>query len=165
MNVSEKRPAYKEPWFWMVFGPLVFVIIAGVGMVFVAFIGADDRVSDNYYKEGRMINNRFDAEHRAQALNITAQAQLTTSEIVLNLDGKQLPAQVQLEFSHPAEASKDKKAMLTRVGEHEYRGATPGKFTGRWYVILSAGQGESEWRITAEANFDESHTVNFIQGK
>lgn len=161
---QNKQPAYREPWFWMVFGPLIVVILFSCGFIYLAFIGADDRVYDDYYKQGRMINNRFEAEHRARDLQLEGRAEFNfdAQEVVVNLQGLQLPAELKLEVSHPAEAKQDAVTTLTRISEHTYRGALPRRFDGTWYLVLSAGAADSKWRITTEADFGQSSTVNFV---
>lgn len=160
---KNKQPAYREPWFWMVFGPLIVVVLFSCGFIYVAFVGADDRVFDDYYKQGRMINNRFAAETRARELGLggVAQFDFSTGEVLVDLQGQQLPGELKLQISHPAEARQDAETTLTRTGEYSYRGSLPREFDGSWYLIFTAGAGESSWRITAEADFSQSATVPF----
>lgn len=162
-NEKDKQPAYREPWFWMVFGPLIVVVLFSCVFAYVAFSGADDRVIDDYYKEGRMINNRFAAETRARELGLggVAEFDFSAGEVLVNLQGQQLPGELKLQISHPAEALQDTETTLTRTGENSYRGGLPSDFDGNWYLIFSAGAGESSWRITAEADFSQSSTVPF----
>lgn len=164
MTMQPERPAYREPWFWMVFAPLIVVVMASFGFMYVAFVGADDRVYDDYYKQGRMINKQFAAETRAQALQLKGEAQFdfAAGEVLLTLEGKQVPGELQLQISHPAQRRKDAALTLTRIGESMYRGELPQTFSGHRYLILSAGAEDSLWRITAEANFDQSVVVDFV---
>lgn len=165
MNSKQKnqQPAYREPWFWMVFAPLIVVVIFSCGFAYLAFVGADDRVLDDYYKQGRMINNRFAAETRARELELqgVAQFDFDAGEVLVNLHGQQLPGELILHFSHPAEAQQDGQTTLTRVAENAYRGGLPQQFNGSWYLIFSAGAGDSSWRITAQADFSQSATIPF----
>lgn len=160
---KDKQPAYREPWFWMVFGPLIVVVLFSSGFAYLAFVGADDRVFDDYYKQGRMINNRFAAETRARELGLSGAARFDFSagEVLVNLQGQQLPGELKLQISHPAEARQDTETTLTRIAEHSYRGSLPREFDGSWYLIFTAGAGESSWRITAEADFSQTSTVAF----
>lgn len=164
MKVEAKRAAYKEPWFWVVFTPLIVVITVSLSFAVVAFMGADDRVYDDYYKHGRTINNRFESQKRAQALQLAATVQFDfdVSEVRLTLSGDQRPGELQLTLSHPAEARRDMAITLTRVAQDTYRGHLTQPFSGHWYLILSAGAGDDLWRITAEADFQRSTRVDFV---
>lgn len=157
-------PAHREPWFWMVLAPLIVVVTASFGFIYIAFVGADDRVHDDYYKQGRMINKQFAAETRALELQLEGSARFdfVAAEVLLTLKGAQLPAELRLQVSHPAQKRKDVALTLTRVGENTYRGVLPQTFSGHWYLILSAGAEDSFWRITAEANFEQSADISFI---
>lgn len=161
---KDKGPAHREPWFWAVFAPLIVVIVFSFGFIYVAFVGADDRVSDDYYKQGRMINNLFEAEKRALALQQEGQAifNFAADEVAFELQGQQTPAQLSLQISHPAQSHRDVELTLKRVGEQSYRGELPVDLEGRWYVVVSAGAEASRWRLKSEADFDRSATVDFV---
>ena len=58
---QDVKPFYRKFWFWFVFTPLIVVVCVSLTMVTVAFRHADDVVIDNYYKEGRMINQTMGA--------------------------------------------------------------------------------------------------------
>lgn len=165
MNQTNKTPAYKEPWFWMVMGPLLVVVVVVLSMAGVAIWVADDRVQDNYYKEGRMINKHFAEEELALALNVSGviDFDFTAAEVLVDLDAAQLPAQLELTFSHPAEADNDLTVIMSRVDEQRYRADLPPLQPGRWYLIIANHQLEASerWRVTTEVNFRDGHRAPF----
>lgn len=165
LNNFVKVPAYKEPWFWAVFAPLIIVAVVSTVFVGAAFVGADDRVVDDYYKQGRMINNQFDAEHNALAMAISGRVVMDVSErrISVELNGRSNPLQLRLSFSHPSSAQLDRVITVERVSPGQYRSELEQALTGRWYLIVSADETElvSRWRVSTELDFSISDSVKF----
>ena len=158
--MMSKNPAYKEVWFWVVLSPLILVVLVCAVLLRFAIIGADDRVSDNYYKEGRMINNRFEAEQNAARLNLQGSVVFdeARSEVHASLTGDSLPETVQLTISHPATAALDKTLMLVRAGSI-YKAPLKIHFSGHQYVLLENVDSQNPWRLSTEINFNTSHSV------
>jgi len=164
MKPTTKTPAYKEPWFWAVMGPLLVVMVVTLSMVAVSVWVADDRVEDSYYKEGRMINKRFAEEEVALALGVqgTLEFDFTTAEVFAELEAKKHPAELALTFSHPSEANQDVSVVMQRVGERRYRADLPAISQGRWYLIISNNaEAADAWRVSTEVDLQRSHTAHF----
>lgn len=163
--IREKTPAYKEPWFWAVLGPLLLVIAVCSVFVTLAFVGADDRVYDDYYKQGRMINNQFASEEVAVGLGVEGELKVDVrnGEIWVNLDrGADTDALI-LAFSHPSQSSLDFKATLVEFQPGQFRGALKTKLEGRWYVILTSAKSSRQavWRVSTELDLSHTNTITF----
>lgn len=164
MKPTNKTPAYKEPWFWMVMGPLLVVMVVTMSMVAVAIWVADDRVEDNYYKEGRMINKRFAEEEvaLAQGVHGTLNFDFTTAEVFAELEAKKHPAELALTFSHPSEANHDVSVVMQRIGEGRYRADLPAISKSRWYLIIGNNtEAADAWRVSTEVDLQRSHSAHF----
>lgn len=166
MKQKEKAPAYKEPWFWMVMGPLLVVMMVTISMAVVAFRGADDRVEDSYFKQGRMINKRFAEEAAAMTLGVrgTLEFDFATGEVFAKLEAKELPADLVLTFSHPSDADRDLTLTMKPIGEGRYRADIPAVTAGRWYLIIGTDKAVDEagaWRVSTEADLQQSHIAHF----
>ncbi|HSX84641.1 MAG TPA: FixH family protein, partial [Cellvibrio sp.] len=81
------KPWYRQFWFWFVFSPLIYIIIMCSVTVTIALKGADDVIIDNYYKEGRMINQALEQDKRAQELGLSGELRFdrATGEVLLNI--------------------------------------------------------------------------------
>ncbi|WP_280522441.1 FixH family protein [Cellvibrio mixtus] len=81
------KPWYREFWFWFVFSPLIYIIIMCSITVTIALKGADDVIVDNYYKEGRMINQALEQDQRARDLGLSGDLRFdrTTGEVALSI--------------------------------------------------------------------------------
>jgi hypothetical protein len=165
MNETKKASAYKEPWFWAVMGPLLVVIMVSLSMAGVAIWGADDRVTDDYFKEGRMINKHFAAEALAMSLAVRGSLEFdfTTAEVFAQVEAKKLPAELELTLSHPSAAAQDMTLVMQRVGEGRYRADLPTLNQGRWYLIIGNHQASADdrWQVSTEVDFRRSNSAQF----
>ena len=155
------KPWYKETWFWLLISPMLTLIVSVPIMLTTAFKGADDRVLDDYYKEGRMINNRFEAKALALEHDITASIEFdwVTGEAWLNANQPLPSDSLRLFFSHPAKADLDFSLTLKQVSAQRYRADIPSMARGRWYLELEGDIEGETWRISDEVNLAETHTV------
>ncbi len=155
--------AYREPWFWAVFAPLIIIALVCSVLLSFAVVGADNRISDDYYKQGRMINNRFTAELHAEQLQIKGQLQLdrVTREVELALEGQQLPKAVTLRFSHPASAELDRALVLRQASPNRYFTQVESLPKGRYYLLLEGVSDEGAWRVNTEMDFDSVDSATF----
>ena len=70
LNDKDDGPWYKQFWAWFILTPLIVVVLVWIPFLTIVVKNADDTVIDNYYKEGRMINQRADQDRRAQTLGL-----------------------------------------------------------------------------------------------
>lgn len=136
------KPWYQEFWAWFILTPLIVVVIVGITLLTIAIKKSDDIVLDNYYKEGRMINQRIDQDAKAAALGLRAELRfdLEVGEILLTLTSKdniELPKKVILNLDHPFEESYDVTATMHQIVPGSYRTDIETRLTQRWYVRLS----------------------------
>lgn len=152
-------PWYKQFWPWFLIGILVFAVIIGLGLLFIALLNQDSMVRDNYYKEGRAINMHLGRDQMARDLNLAAQFSVDelTGEVSLTLSGdlESAPEDLQLDLISPSHADRDRVVLLKRVAEAQYSGQVSQKPEGRHYVDLSdpTRADESGWRLTDEVVF------------
>lgn len=132
------KPWYKETWFWLLISPMLTLIVTIPIMITTAFKGADDRVLDNYYKEGRMINHRFEELALAVELNIGGLLKLDwqTGELWFESNQALEGASIQVDFSHPARADLDFSLPLKAVDATRFRADLSVMQKGRWYFVL-----------------------------
>lgn len=162
------KPWYRQFWFWFVFGPLIFIIILCGFTVSIALKGADDVIIDNYYKEGRMINQALEQDKRASALGLMGDLRydLTSGEVVLAIanppaDPALMPDEMLLMMGHPVKAAKDQLIALKSVSPGHYRGELHSKPEYSWYLTLYpvtdlAQRNEAPWTLSGAINFQLS---------
>ena len=140
------QPWYRQPWPWILMAGPAFVIVAGVGMMAVAFTGADGVVAEDYYKRGLAINRELAREARAEAIGLHADVRLERGRVAASLSAREkLPERIQLTLAHPTRAGEDRVAWLVRVEGDRYEAPLPALAKGRWRMILETPQ----WRWSA----------------
>src|SRR5690606_8895555 len=131
------KPWYREPWCWFVLTPLIAVMFVSATLVSVAYIHSDDRVVDNYYKHGRMINQRLEQDVRALQWGIYATLTLDQQQLQLELaTDTAMPEALSLWLDHPFEENLDHFVLLSQQAPGHYHGQLPVS-SGHWYLTLT----------------------------
>jgi len=171
MKVEEDhRPWYRQFWLWVVLAPLITVVCVSTVMVSIAFYHADDVVMDNYYKQGRMINQVMEQDRRARELNLSAQLRFDqiTGEVFVKIPAHDaVPDKLLLLIDHPFEADLDQQIILQLVSAGHYRGELEASLAHSWYLSLlpeldKSKRKEAEWILSGQINFslNESTELN-----
>lgn len=164
---KDALPWYRQFWFWFLFAPLFVVVCVSLTLVTVAFRHADDVVVDNYYKEGRMINQTLEQDRRALALGLSAQLKFDreTGEVFVQVEQtnaseqNDLSEQLLLRLDHPFEADRDQRILLKQVSAGHYRGELSARPTHNWYLSLlpeadADKRADAEWLLSGNINFE-----------
>jgi len=158
-QAAEKTlPWYRQFWFWFVFGPLLFIMVLCGILVTIAFKNADDVVTDNYYKVGRMINQTLEQDVKAAELGLVAKVKIDqlTGDVILSLTGNHhFPKQLLLFLDNPAKANKDQQIVLTEIAAGEYRGTLSTAIEYAWYIALipeadASRRKDAEWLLSGQ---------------
>jgi uncharacterized protein len=163
-------PWYRQFWFWFVFGPLIFIIVLCMFTVSIAYHFSDDVVTDNYYKDGVMINKVLQQDQRAAALGLVAVVKFDklTGEILISIDGvKNLPKQLLLFMDNPVKKDKDQQFLLQEVSVGLYRSDLPNPPQFSWYLTLvpesdMAKRKKAEWSLSGEINFVDATETRLL---
>lgn len=159
------KPWYRQFWFWFVFSPLIYIIIMCSITVTIALKGADDVIIDNYYKEGRMINQALEQDKQAKALGLSGELSFdrTTGEVSLVIanppaDTALMPEQLLLLMGHPVKAAKDQLITLVAIAPGTYRGELVSEPDYSWYLTLYpikdiAQRNEAPWTLSGDIDF------------
>jgi len=166
-NGADIAPWYRQPWFWFVMSPLILVICVSLSFVTVSVFYADDRVVDNYYKQGRAINQSFAQDARARELNLDADLRFDrqTGEVLVQLEGEgQLPEKLHLRIGHPVNAEADESITLTLLRAGYYRGDFASALEHRRYLTLMPAEGaeqilKADWLLRGEIDFASGQSV------
>lgn len=170
-NGEAVKPWYRQFWFWFVFSPLIYIMIMCSVTVTIALKGADDVIIDNYYKEGRMINQTLEQDKRASELGLAGDVTFdrVSGEVLLVLnnvpaDQALIPSQLLLMMGHPVKAEKDQLVALTAIGVGRYRGELKAEPDYSWYLTLYpvaelAQRNEAPWSLSGEIDFREAENT------
>jgi len=156
-------PWFRQRWLWFLLSiPICSVILSSM-MVFVAVVGQDTMVSDNYYKDGMAINRTIEKDLRADALALHPLISIEGSSITLKFDPKNTSqtkqAFLRLKLHHPTIEQQDADIKLLPTQGLIYTGELPFPMIGRRYLDLYAF--DNSWRIREEITLPlKNHMLN-----
>ncbi len=141
----------KEPWLLLVVGGPLSVVCASLFTGYLAFSGADKVVSEDYYKQGLMINKDLMRDAEARTLKLNAQLHLQAGgQVDLKLQGQgELPASVLLSVatsSADSVAESTHRLPLQQIAPGAYRGSLTGINSQIMHIKLES----SGWRLTGD---------------
>lgn len=151
--LQDTKPWYRYGWVWFLIGIPASSVILGSIFIWISFKQADSLVADDYYKQGRGINQRLEKDQAAVDRGIKLHASIKAQpngdqrieiRLVAN-PGVELPELLRLRLSHPTIDRKDILATLVKSGSGLYRTDVPGISAGRWYVQVEDDHGD--WRV------------------
>jgi hypothetical protein len=146
-HVQTSKPWYREPWPWLLAIMPVTAVVAGSLTLWFAITSNDGLVVDDYYKEGKAINQTKERDRLAQALGIHAQLTSQGRTLHLNLAGRlpSSPGLLTLKIMHPTRGGDDHDATLSWDGS-SYSGTVPALSGSHYRIQLTPEFGD--WRLT-----------------
>ena len=148
------KPWYRQFWPWFLIALPATSVIAGLTTLTIAIRNQDSLVRDDWYKDGKAINQSIARDARATEMGISAELVVDdlTGEIVATVTGRQdlaATAAITLEISHPTLADQDQTVVLTRRNDGKYQGGLTHGLKGQHYIEL----GTPEWRLRSSRDF------------
>ena len=164
---SQSNPAFKEPWFWMVMGPLIVVVIAGIATIILALKYSDDVVSDGYVKEGKAYKMDNHAYELAKLLDVSGKlfiesdgrsAQLQLASGKSDLSGKK----VSVLFSHPVDENQDLVFDVNILPDGTVPLAFASPISGRWMLHITSEPTPKSWKLKLDAKLEAGKTYSIM---
>jgi hypothetical protein len=162
LNAFDKQvaPWYKHRWPWLLMlGPFV-VLVAGFVTMWISFSGADALVVDDYYKQGKAINQ--DLRRDRVASNLGLQFSLRYDAASGNLVGamkgltNQLP--LTLLLVHPTVPQKDKRIVVTPDSEGQFSLSLPMLERAHWQVQIE--DAARSWRLQGDWSWPQQNKID-----
>lgn len=150
---------YKQFWPWFLIAVPAASMAMGVLIVYLATTGEDSLVSDDYYKEGKGINQDLSKIQLARELGYVGLLEVSEETVSLRFESsapKDATA-LRLVFFHNTLEDKDYKVMLTRNARGQYVGYPTQSLEGRWRLTLS--DIDETWKIRQTIGLPYSGTI------
>ncbi|MDO8266777.1 MAG: FixH family protein [Moraxellaceae bacterium] len=153
-TTTSVKPWYRQFWPWFLIALPATSVVAGLSTLAIAILNQDSLVRDDWYKDGKAINQSLARDDAAAALGLSAELQMdhVTGEIsAILVSAKSIPAPeiLTLTLSHPTLATQDQSVVLTRRPDGHYQGMLTHDLQGRHYIEL----GNAEWRLRSTRDF------------
>lgn len=155
--------ATTKPWFrhaepWLLLAAPFAAIIAGGFTWWIAAHSNNSLVVDDYYKQGKAINQTLARDQRSAELGLRARltvdaaGQRATLTLTAMSQATLFPDAVRVHLIHATRAELDHQLWLQRSTDGRWQGAFAAPADGRWQVQIDDGAGE--WRLlTAISSF------------
>lgn len=147
----EDQPWYRNPMVWMVIALPATAVVAGLITVYIAVANQDSLVVDDYYKQGKAINQELSRDSKSAALGLSAFVDLNaeTGEVLVSLSAVEnysLTQEITFKLIHRTLSGSDQVTTLVQSGgKPEYRGyIRPPIKEGRWTIQIIS---EDAWRL------------------
>lgn len=149
-TAPEPRPWHREPLVWLVAAIPALTVVAGLGTVVIANIGADDVVRDDFRKEGIAINRDPARDEAAARLGVAARVSDANGalSVRLELPAAEAPRALVAILSHATRAEYDRMLTLRRGADGVYSAPLEELHRGHWYLELSPPS--RAWRLTGD---------------
>ncbi|HDX8365192.1 TPA: FixH family protein [Aeromonas dhakensis] len=141
------QPWYRQFWPWFIIALPTAAVIGSISTAIIASKDGVNLVAEDYYKQGKEINQDLSKFDRAEALNIHIALEVNGNELTLKPLSGDIPAGQALYLSlfHPTLAGMDSEYMVTADGNGVYRLLLDKPLTGKWHVRVDAFN--HEWRL------------------
>jgi hypothetical protein len=157
-------PWYNQRWPWfLMLGPVI-VIVAGTFTGWLAWSRQDAMVVDDYYKQGKAINQDLRRDRSATALALSVSARYNPAserlEGVLLAAGKPLPTPVRILLAHPTQPAKDLALDAVVDANGRFSVPLPMLERARWTVVVEGGQ--RAWRLNGGWKWPQQKELTIV---
>ena len=143
------KPWYMHPWPWLLMlGPFI-VIVAGIHTTWLAFSHPDALVVDDYYKQGKAINQNLERDRTAAGmkLDLAVRYDAAAGKLIgtIHSHGKPQTEKLNIQLVHSTLPEKDIKLQAQPDQDGNFSADLPMLDMARWQVLVE-GEGH-EWRL------------------
>lgn len=160
-NPTNIAPWYRQGWFWFIVAIPMASVCLGTTMLIVAFTNPDTLVKDDYYRDGKAINQVIARNLKAEALQISANINIDelTGEVLVQLNSlqEQYPNTLQLSFLSPTLEKDDQVLGLHQISPDRFIGQLESQIKGRRYIHLETISVQDSYKPSEDGWLIEAH--------
>jgi hypothetical protein len=141
------KPWYAQRWPWLLMLGPAAVVVAGAYTTWLAVKTPDAMVVDDYYKQGKAINQDLRRDRQASALGLALHARFVGGRLEGELSGhgQVLAAPFRIMLAHPTQPHKDRTLLVVPGVLGRFSVALPGLEHTHWQVVAEGAQ--RDWRL------------------
>lgn len=153
MAVAPKSHWTREPWPWILMAIPASSVVAGMTMLTFAITSNNALVVDDYYKEGKAINQRIGRDREATRLGIGAHLAWQANGIALTLQSAPGSSQahrdtIGIRLVHVTDDKLDRAYVLRRDAGGVYRNTDAVMPAGRYRIHIETP--DRDWRLVSD---------------
>ena len=172
---ADSAPWYHQRWPWLLAIAPTAALVGGLITLWLAITTSDSLVVDDYYREGRAINQQLARDRTATDLGLQAELHFTarsadpgTSNIDLHLTaarGSAWPPALMLRLVHATRATLDQEIRLGHDGAGRYHGIGTLPASGQSHWLVQIEDEGRLWRLARAAvtRFDTPLMLHAMQ--
>lgn len=162
-KLTATEPWYKHRWPWLLMlGPFI-VVVAGFVTAWLAYTNSDALVVDDYYKQGKAINQDLRRDRVASSLQLQAGLRYEPAEGKLvgkvTSHGRPLTGKLLLSLVHSTQPQKDLQLTVQTDEQGQFSLPLPMLDMARWQVVIESEQ--RDWRLGVAWNWPQQKSVEF----
>lgn len=156
-----QKPWYRHVWPWLLMLGPGTVIVAGAFTSWLAFSRPDALVVDDYYKQGKAINQDLRRDRAATSLALAADMHYDAANGRLlgavSSSGKPYVGKILFRLVHSTQPEKDVLLHAQTRSDGSFDVALPMLEIAHWQVSIENEQ--REWRLTGGWNWPQQRAV------
>lgn len=159
--MTRLNPWYKQFWPWFLIILPAVVVIASIVTLVIAINHADPLIAEEYYKDGKAINQDLAKNQQAKILGINFLLVIKNNQFILTQHGgTQINTPLQISFFHPTLAMQDFSFLSQPNNQGHYQFNLPHFNFGKWEVRIENPL--KTWRIHHKLtiNNDKKYWLN-----
>ena len=159
---SDTKPWYQQFWPWFLIIVPIFSLLLGGTMLTLALNSEDSLVIDDYYKQGKAINNKLEKIKAAKALGLETEISFFSDhlELIFLSENPERGAALTLEFYHSTQSQRDFSVNLTQRADGIYQSPLEEPVTGKWRISLHPFH--NSWKIQQDITLPRSEPILFV---
>ncbi len=154
-------PWYAQRWPWLLMLGPALVLVGGAWLGYLAVVHEDAMVVDDYYKQGKAINQDLRRDRVASAMRLSFDARYDPARGILeggiDSGGAGLDKPFRIHLAHATIPAKDTMLEVRPDAQGRYRVALPLFEGGRWRVVVE-GQGR-DWRLAGAWDWPKRQSI------
>lgn len=154
-------PWYSHRWPWLLMLGPVFVIVGGAFAGYLAISRPDAMVVDDYYKQGKAINQDLRRDRVASSMRLTFTARYDAAggklEGAIDSAGLALAAPLHVYLAHPTQPDKDRKLLVQPDAAGRFSAPMPMLEHTHWQVVVEGAR--REWRLARSWSWPQQKTL------
>jgi hypothetical protein len=156
-------PWYRQRWPWLLMIGPVWVIVGGIIMVSLASQRPDALVVDDYYKQGKAINQDLSRDRAATAIGARASLAYDPARSRLSgnvsAQGSLEGQQIRIRLAHSTMPEKDLLLVVKPDPRGDFEVALPMLEQARWRVVVEPV--ERSWRLAGAWQWPQQRRAEF----
>ena len=164
---ASAKPWYTHRWPWLLMLGPALVIVAGIHTTWLAFVKQDALVVDDYYKQGKAINQDLRRDRVAASLNMALHMayDAAAGQLVGTISslGQAQGGKLTLKLVHSTQPDKDMVLELRPDGQGKFSVDLPMLERARWQVLVEGEQ--RDWRLHGEWLWPQQKTLEIRAGQ